>query len=436
MISTKRTGCGRIIMHIHSALNGGLGVANKAAGDKNKPARRTLRANEYYNPKTKRYEYRYKDALGRSRVVSSYKLEETDQVPKGKKSGRSLREKEAEINALLESNIDLDGAKLTLLDVVRRYLGSLYSRKELSHNTKTGYNVTLNTLKEYKLGHMEIGKIKPEHCEAWLVDMRKKYRGSSIQTQISLIKRSFEYAVDYDYIVKNPFRRITTDKKDSKQMTAIPVDEMNRFLDFCSKDAHSIHCYDMIYILFWTGLRASELCGLTMDNIDIDNRIIKVEKQLQCINHQHIVIKPKTSNGERYIPMTDGVRDCFESVLSNRYLKGDIEPVCFDESGRSYQGFVFLATRSRKTIVRAHVEEYLSNCIKRYNLANPECQIRKFEPHICRHTFATNMQGLPLKTLQSVLGHGNIKTTMNYYVDARPIEDQLEEINAIASKMT
>ena len=118
---------------------------------------------------------------------------------------------------------------------------------------------------------MEIGKIKPEHCEEWLADMKKKYRVSSIQSQISLIKRSFEYAVDYDYIAKNPFRRITTDRSDSKVMEAISVEDMNRFLDFCSKDAHSAHCYNMIYILFWTGMRASELCGLTLDNIDFKN---------------------------------------------------------------------------------------------------------------------------------------------------------------------
>ncbi|NBI91929.1 hypothetical protein D3Z45_15460 [Lachnospiraceae bacterium] len=411
-------------------------MANKKASNKNKPARKTLRENEFFNPKTKRYEYRYKDVFGKNRVVSSYRLEPTDQLPKGKKSGKSLREKEAEINALLDNNIDIDGAKFTLLDVVDKYLNYLYNRKELSHNTKTGYNVTVNALKQYKLGYMEIGKIKPEHCEEWLSDMKKKYRGSSIQSQISLIKRSFEYAIDYDYIAKNPFRRITTDRSDSKIMEAIPVDEMNNFLDFCSRDAHSLHCYDMVYILFWTGLRVSELCGLTIDNLDLDNHIIKVEKQLQCINHNHTVLKPKTSNGVRYIPMTDGVYQRFISVLANRYLKGDIEPVCYDERGNVYEGFVFLATRSRKTIVRSHVEEYLQNCIKRYNLANPSCPIRKFEPHICRHTFATNMQGLPPKTLQSILGHGNISTTMNHYVDARPTAQQLAEINVIANALT
>lgn len=113
--------------------------------------------------------------------------------------------------------------------------------------------------------------------------------------------------------------------------------------------------------------------------------------------------------------------------------RGDIEPVRYDERGNAYEGFVFLATRNRKTIVRAHVEEYLGNCIKRFNNANPENPIRKFEPHICRYTFATNMQRLPLKTLQSVLGHGDVRTTMTHYVDPSPSAQQLAEINAVAS---
>lgn len=60
-------------------------------------------------------------------------------------------------------------------------------------------------------------------------------------------------------------------------MEALSVEDMNRFLDLCKKDKNSSHCYDMLYVLFWTGLRASELCGLTLDNIDMDNHMITVE---------------------------------------------------------------------------------------------------------------------------------------------------------------
>ena len=101
-------------------------MANKSMKQKNKPTRKTLRANEFYNPNTKRYEYRYVDVFGKKRVVSSYRLDSTDQVPKGRKSGKSLREKEAEINSQLKDNLDIDGAKLTLLEVTDHYLKFLY----------------------------------------------------------------------------------------------------------------------------------------------------------------------------------------------------------------------------------------------------------------------------------------------------------------------
>ena len=170
-----------------------------------------------------------------------------------------------------------------------------------------------------------------------------------------------------------------------------------------------------------------------MDDLDMEQRVIRVNKQLMLINHKHVVSAPKTHNGVRYIPMTEGVYNAFVSVLKNRYLKGDIEPVYYDELGKAYEGFVFLSTRSRKTIVRSHVEEYLANCIKRYNLAYPNDPIEKFEPHICRHTFATNMQGLPLKTLQAILGHGNVRTTMDNYVDVRPTDMQIDEVNNLGA---
>lgn len=126
-------------------------MANKTVSNKNKPTRMKLRENEFFNPKTKRYEYRYKDIFGKTRVVSSYRLEATDQVPKGKKVGRSLREKEDEVNGLLESGIDIDGAKITLLELIDQYLKYLYNRKDLSHNTKVGYRVTVNTLSNISL---------------------------------------------------------------------------------------------------------------------------------------------------------------------------------------------------------------------------------------------------------------------------------------------
>lgn len=70
-------------MHLRRSY-GGLKMANKNSSEKNKPARRKLQSNEFYNLKTKRYEYHYKDYTGKERVISSYRIEKKINYPKVK----------------------------------------------------------------------------------------------------------------------------------------------------------------------------------------------------------------------------------------------------------------------------------------------------------------------------------------------------------------
>lgn len=99
-------------------------------------------------------------------------MEATDQVPKGKRVWKSLREKDAEIQSLLENDINIDGSKLTLIELLNEYLETLYNRKELRYNTKRSYDRVVKSLEQHKLGHMEIGSVKPVHCEKCLTDMK------------------------------------------------------------------------------------------------------------------------------------------------------------------------------------------------------------------------------------------------------------------------
>ena len=81
-------------------------------------------------------------------------MEATDQVPKGKRVWKSLREKDAEIQSLLENDINIDGSKLTLIELLNECLETLYNRKELRYNTKRSYDRVVKSLEQHKLGHM------------------------------------------------------------------------------------------------------------------------------------------------------------------------------------------------------------------------------------------------------------------------------------------
>ncbi|MBR1663642.1 MAG: site-specific integrase [Ruminococcus sp.] len=84
-------------------------------------------------------------------------------------------------------------------------------------------------------------------------------------------------------------------------------------------DKHYCQYYDGIFILFNTGLRISEFCGLTISDIDFDNRRINVERQLiRTSEGKYIVENPKTQSGVRSIPMTAEVEAAFQRIIASR----------------------------------------------------------------------------------------------------------------------
>ena len=95
--------------------------------------RRKLKDGEYFNSSNNRYEYHYTDRLGKKRVITSARLEPNDPLPKSKRGGKSLREKEAEILKLLQNNIDVDGGKITVYETTLKFLEVLYAKKNITY---------------------------------------------------------------------------------------------------------------------------------------------------------------------------------------------------------------------------------------------------------------------------------------------------------------
>ena len=99
--------------------------------------------------------------------------------------------------------------------------------------------------------------------------------------------------------------------------------------------------YDAIYILFHTGLRISEFCGLTVSEIEFGEMRIKVDHQLQrTAQMQYVIEEPKTEKGIRYVPMTEAVAACFRRIIANRKTP-KVEPMV-----EGYAGFT--VSRCRK----------------------------------------------------------------------------------------
>ena len=373
-----------------------------------------------------RYAFKYKDSDGSVKFVYSWRLDKNDRTPAGKKRELSLREKEKQIEHDLFDHIVSNGGNYTVLELVKKYVTL---KTGVRHNTEANYNFVINIIAKADFGKLRIDKVHLSDAKGWLIKLQKEGRGySTIHSVRGVLRPAFQMAVDDDLIRKNPFNfeLASVVVNDSVTREAITKKQEREFLSFIQADEHFSRYYDGIYILFHTGLRISEFCGLTIGDIDFKEMRINVDHQLQRKRDMTYVVEPtKTTSGTRMMPMTKEVADCFRRILANR-IKPKVEPMI-----DGYTGFLFL-DKNEMPMVALHWEKYFKHILDKYNSIY-KVQLPKITPHVCRHTFCSNMakSGMNPKTLQYIMGHSDISVTLNTYSHVG-FEDAKEELSRVA----
>ena len=387
---------------------------------------RLLREGESQN-KDGRYRYSYYEN-GKQKSFYSWKLEPTDKLPAGKKECVSLRE---QIEKLQKKQLlygKYSESSYTVLDLVERYVGL---KTGVRKSTQAGYKTVINVLKKEEFGSRKISDIRISDAKLWLIQMQKSGRGySSIHTIRGVLRPAFQMAVDDDVLLKNPFefQLATIIINDSIRREAITKKQERMFLKFIKDDPHFSKYYEGVYILFKTGMRISEFCGLTIRDIDMKERTIDINHQLQRLSDMEYIIEPtKTNAGKRVLPMTQDVYECFQTILKNR--KAPKKEPMIDKN----VGFLYL-DKNGMPMVALHWQKYFDHICEKYNKIYRE-QIPKITPHVCRHTYCTNMAlaGMNPKTLQYLMGHSEIGVTLDVYthVSFEDARDEVEKMNIV-----
>ena len=346
------------------------------------------------------YMYRYTDVRGKRVCVYARTLED-------------LRVKEQTIQKELNDGIDYAAGEIIVLDLLKRYIAT---KTGVRYNTKVGYQFVLNLVSKESFGCLKIRDIKPSDAKQWFIKLYQDGRRYSTITSVrGVLRPAFEMAVEDDIVRRNPFSFQITDvvPNDSKTRQAISGEVKERFLTFIRESRHYSQYYDEIIILLGTGMRVSELYGLTRADLDFEARRIKVERQLTRTRHcEYYVEKPKTASGERYIPMTDEVYRAFQNAVQRR--KQPKVELLID----GHTGFLFL-DKDGKPKVAMHLEHVMKRIVDRYNDAH-EDKLPSITPHVLRHTFCTEManSGIDLKSLQYLMGHSDAGVTLNVYTHA------------------
>ncbi len=280
-------------------------------------------------------------------------------------------------------------------------------------------------MKEDAFGKKKIADIKTSEAKMWLIELQDGGRSySSIHSIRGVVRPAFEMAVEDDLLRKNPFdfELATVLINDSVKRDALTAKQERDFLKFIKEDEYFNQFHDGMFILFKTGLRISELCGLTIRDIDLQERTIDINKQLQYTGGKKAYIEQtKTTAGTRVLPMSDEVYEAFKRIISSR-KKPKVEQMIDGVSG-----FLFLDDKG-KPMLAYQWEKKFQHSVEKYNKIY-KVELPKITPHICRHTYCTNMakSGIAVKTLQYLMGHADIATTLNVYTHLK-LEDAKDEL--------
>ena len=341
------------------------------------------------------YNYRYTDAKGNRQSIYAKTLEE-------------LRQKEIEIQKDIIDGIN-NGGKITVFELVKRYMDL---RRDLKHNTLRAYSTVINKLEHSSFSKQKIKDVKKSDALRFFISLHDEgLKRNTIALYHNILRPSFEMAVDDDMIRKNPFKFKLSDilPNDMETRTALTKYQQELYLDFI-KNAGNGNYYDDIVILLGTGLRVSELYGLTKSDIDFTHKRIYVRRQLcRTANKPYFTTSPKTKNGVRSIPMSEQVWFAFKHAIASRN-QPKIEMIV-DGHG----GFIFL-DKEGKPKVAMHLDNYMKQMqkkfIKQYGKIIPNVT-----PHVLRHTFCSNLAnaGIDAKSLQTIMGHSNISVTYDVY---------------------
>ena len=369
-----------------------------------------------------RYQYRYTTLDKKRKTIYAKTLDE-------------LREKEKEIKVDIYSGFCLSDSDITLNQMFDKCCAN---RELLKPSTKTVYEYAYGKHVRNTIGNKRMRDIRYTDILLffkYLADEQQVGMGA-ICTVSYTLHAPFKMALRDGIIKCDPVDGVLDEIKkahnwQSKRRKAADKSQVETILNFIKKTHGFSRTYNMYLVLYLTGMRVSEMCGLMWEDCDFENNTINIKHNLIYTkgkdgSYTHIMVQPKSQSGIRTIPMLSKVRD---ALLAEKALNRTI-------SFENYSGFVF-GTLNNTPFDGTSVGDILKRIIKRYNkyeakYAETEQRepvyIENFTAHQLRHLFCSMLceQGVSPKTLQEIMGHANFSVTMDVYTEFTAERKQTE----------
>ena len=299
------------------------------------------------------------------------------------------------------------------------------------------YTVATNTYEDYKrqaYNHIipEIGDIRLKNLNRRVIQnlIREKHERGSLRGKGGLSANSVKHiyrtiraalgqAVEDEILRKNPAIGVKLPKIESKRIKHYSREQVKKLYSAVKDD---IFFYTVLKLTLSTGLRRGEVLGLSWDDIDFDNMIIYIRRQVTKTEEYGTTFKDGLKNlgSQRTVIVSKEVLN-----LLKRYKVNYYNPLYNNCQGNKFGANLIFIKRKDSEPINP------DNFYKEYKKIIKKAGVPKLTFHQLRHTFATLHleEGISMKMLQKLLGHSSIKTTMDIYTHiTSKIDEDTREI--------
>lgn len=271
---------------------------------------------------------------------------------------------------------------------LKKFLDYLKYQKSYSNYTVINYSKDITEFGIYlKDNSLIYNRIVYKDIKGYLLKMYNlSYKKSTIARKISSLRSFYKYLVNNTVIDDNPFLLISLPKKERKLPNFLYYNELEDLFDVPKIDTPLGQRNRLILeLLYATGIRVGELVYIKLNDIDVNNRLIRINGK---------------GNKSRNVIYGEYCEEILNIYLNDGYLKlvrdKEKKYLILNNLGKS------ITTRAIRYIINSIVKE---TSLKKH-----------ISPHSIRHTFATHLleSGADLLTVQELLGHASLSTTQIY----------------------